>query len=367
VTLNTLTTQPKVFLIVRKGHNISQGVHAKYTALARAAEAAGFQVKLIHISRGLMLRPGRIYEAVTSLRRGGYLYVRSLQELDWIFVPVVMFLRIRSVRTILEVPTPPTVLLKEISDSPRHWFIKVMKILATRTSFPFITLFYESVVNFGLPGGWIDKVFSKKSFVESNWVDTERVSPSESLLEVGASMRILCIGTLAPWHGFDRLLHGLAEQRELLASLGINVVVDIVGDGDERANLEKIVFECGLDKHVCFHGNVPSTELESFYCVAHIGCSSLGLHRIGLRSASPLKAKEYCAAGLPVLVTKLESDFKLDLPFTHVVESDETNIDIVSLIHWRSNLPQRCSAFAISMYAKGFFSASSYLGRLRRT
>jgi phosphatidylinositol alpha-1,6-mannosyltransferase len=45
---------------------------------------------------------------------------------------------------------------------------------------------------------------------------------------------------------------------------------DIVGDGDGRSDLERVVAERGLQASVCFHGFIPEDELDRLYAEAGV-------------------------------------------------------------------------------------------------
>jgi glycosyltransferase involved in cell wall biosynthesis len=46
---------------------------------------------------------------------------------------------------------------------------------------------------------------------------------------------------------------------------GLSCILDILGDGDERINLEKLVLSLGLGEEVFFHGSVPHELVRQYY------------------------------------------------------------------------------------------------------
>jgi glycosyltransferase involved in cell wall biosynthesis len=50
-----------------------------------------------------------------------------------------------------------------------------------------------------------------------------------------------------------------------LARLAQDVTLDVVGDGDERANLEKLAQDVGVANRVRWHGSQPQTALVPLY------------------------------------------------------------------------------------------------------
>jgi len=59
---------------------------------------------------------------------------------------------------------------------------------------------------------------------------------------------------------------------------------------------------------------------------------SLGIHRIGLKEASILKAREYCARGIPFIYGIADPDFPADFPYILHLPADESPIDIEQVI-----------------------------------
>jgi glycosyltransferase involved in cell wall biosynthesis len=62
--------------------------------------------------------------------------------------------------------------------------------------------------------------------------------------------------------------------RDAISALGLArdlpVVLDIVGDGFDRAACEKLAAELGLTDRVRFHGRVPRDQVDDFYQAADI-------------------------------------------------------------------------------------------------
>lgn len=70
--------------------------------------------------------------------------------------------------------------------------------------------------------------------------------------------RLLFVGRLMPQKGIDLLLDALAQ-------LPIDVGLDVVGDGPDRAALEARALTSGVSDRVRFHGAVKQFDLPAFY------------------------------------------------------------------------------------------------------
>lgn len=85
-----------------------------------------------------------------------------------------------------------------------------------------------------------------------------RCGPKPSRQEI----KILCVQRLVKIKGTEYLIKALAQ----LASEGVsNFVVDIVGDGEEREDLERLAETLGVKTKVSFHGNIENDRVKAFY------------------------------------------------------------------------------------------------------
>jgi glycosyltransferase involved in cell wall biosynthesis len=95
------------------------------------------------------------------------------------------------------------------------------------------------------------------------------------------------------------------------------------------AELTRLTQQLALADHVTFAGALAGDEVYACYDRSHLGVSALAIHRKGLHEAAALKAREYCAAGIPFLASGHDPDFAPDLAFRIEVSSSE---DTASLI-----------------------------------
>ncbi|MBG6183470.1 glycosyltransferase involved in cell wall biosynthesis [Arthrobacter sp. CAN_A214] len=134
----------------------------------------------------------------------------------------------------------------------------------------------------------------EKVQVVPNGVNGERIRPTP---ESGGMPVVVFVGTLKPWHGVDSLIEAKAVSAGGWA-------LRIIGDGPEGPALRKLAAD--RDVAVEFVGALSPAEVPA----ALAGCAIASAPYPASASAedqyfSPLKIYEYCAAGLPVIASKV--------------------------------------------------------------
>ena len=164
----------------------------------------------------------------------------------------------------------------------------------------------------------------------------------------GEDLHLLCVANISRWHGLDRLIRGLGT------CLGpTRVTLHIAGDGSETASLKKIINQLDISDQVIFHGLTIGKDLDELFNTCHIAIGSLGMHRKGLTQTSELKAREYCARGIPYIISCADPDFPDDFPYIQRFLSDESPIAIEKIIQFANTVyndlehPQKMRAYAV--------------------
>lgn len=145
------------------------------------------------------------------------------------------------------------------------------------------------------------------------------------------TLNLLCVASLAKWHGFDRLIKSLASTANL--SIREKVIIHIVGDGSIKNNLLSLVNDLGLSNQVNFYGFLNGDKLDEIFNSTSIGVSSLCLHRIGHDNITPIKPSEYTARGIPFILANNDPRFE-EANFVFRVKNDESIINLVELYNW---------------------------------
>ena len=109
--------------------------------------------------------------------------------------------------------------------------------------------------------------------------------------------KVLGVGALEKYKGFDYLLRATRE----LINRGIDIKVELVGDGQERESLEALARELALTDSVRFRGWLPPNEVKDT-----MRQTTLLVHpSIGLGDAVPTVIKEAMALGTPVVASSV--------------------------------------------------------------
>lgn len=167
-------------------------------------------------------------------------------------------------------------------------------------------------------------------------------------------MHLAAVASMLPWHGYDRLLRGMADYYINKKSSDFNIVLHLVGDGRELALYRQIVAEGGLQDHVVFHGMQGGDALDAVMSGCDIAVGSLAAHRIGLKKLSTLKSREYCAWGFPSINASPTDILSPDDPFCLFVPEDESPVDMAAAV-----------AFYKRVYFEGGLTAMEIAQRIR--
>lgn len=194
----------------------------------------------------------------------------------------------------------------------------------------------------------IDRIvtFSRESVIHGiptiqtdNGVDPETITPLQRVPHL-PPFRILGLANLNIWHGYDRMIKGMAEWAK--SGEEENIHFDIAGSGKEEQNLRDLVTKLDVQHLVTFHGFLQGEALDSLIAQCHVGLASLGMHRTGVAEGqtTTLKAREFAARGLPFILGYADHDFGTAYPFCYIETSDERPVDPRTLLAFYSKVRQ---------------------------
>ena len=190
------------------------------------------------------------------------------------------------------------------------------------------------------------KIFGIPCIPIENGVDVDTI-PLTAKSRSGQAISMIVVANLARWHGIDRILRGLAEYLECEGARPI--VLNIVGEGPARSELSALCGKLGIANAVRFRGVHEGSELDTIFSSSDLALSSLGMHRLGLHRSSSLKAREYCARGIPFVLSTDDSDFSAGLPFVHRVPADESPLDVAAVVDFIDHLRECSPDYSMDM------------------
>lgn len=160
--------------------------------------------------------------------------------------------------------------------------------------------------------------------------------------------RLLGLANLSFWHGYDRVIEGLARYREQGGDAPVHF--DVVGNGSELDRLKRLAADHALTPYVHFHGSLRGAALDAIVAHAHMGVSSIGMHRLEV-DTSNLKSREFCARGLPFVIGYPDRDFPPSLPFVFHAPADDSPVDIEMLVQFFERLASEHPDYPTEMRA----------------
>lgn len=138
--------------------------------------------------------------------------------------------------------------------------------------------------------------------VDTEAADPSRIAPSDDPRLVGRRV-VVHLGSLDRTRRIDLMIemlaHAVREQPDL--------VLVLVGEAPEAAEgerLRRLAAELGVGEHIVWTGWLPVQEAWRYVCAAEVGLSPIPRGPL-YDCASPTKAAEYLALGVPVLANDL--------------------------------------------------------------
>jgi glycosyltransferase involved in cell wall biosynthesis len=126
-------------------------------------------------------------------------------------------------------------------------------------------------------------------------IDTERFTPSPDGASRPETPTVLAIGRLEARKGHGLLVEALGR----LAKEGTEARVVIVGEGTERATLERLARDLGVSDRLSLPGAVGQDEIGAWFASADVFCMP------SLAEGLPVVLMEAMASGLPVVAPRL--------------------------------------------------------------
>jgi len=150
---------------------------------------------------------------------------------------------------------------------------------------------------------------------------------------VEGSLRVACVARFEEVKGHRFLVHAC----RLLVDRGVDVRLDLAGDGPLRMEIEALVVELGLAGRVRVHGPVARDRVKEILDAADVAVLASYPTRSGKREGIPVALMEAMMSGLPVVASGLSG-------IPELVDHGETGFLVPPGDPW--SLAQRLEALA---------------------
>lgn len=227
-----------------------------------------------------------------------------------------------------EIPTYPY--FGEQFKASRHKYRAIIKIALDVIFWPFIYKYIDKLIT--IRSNSKAKSY-KKMYEITNGVRVDNIK-SKSYESIDPKVfRMVAVGTLFPYHGYDRVLAGMAQCGEKVGD--IKIEFHVVGKSQTIDDLQRMADQLNL-KNIIFHGMKTTEELNTLYEQFNVGLGCLALHRRNADIDTTLKVIEYYCRGVPVISSGTCP--LVDPRFTFQVPDTEEPINIKEIYNYYKDL-----------------------------
>ena len=323
----------------------SKGVSNKIKGIIKELKSFGYDVDLVnpHNCKSITSYFNEVRLILRSDAR--FIVFRTLNTTN-IFLSIIFFVaRLQGRFLIMDVPTPMKSYIHELLMEDCIKWKKYIYILLCYLHGPWFFWIFNRVIQYGNESAFFRLGNKNRFLLVGNGIDVDSIRIREKKYKWPSSEVVLVgVAQVRFYHGFDRIIKAINYWNNTEEGKKNSIIFHIIGGGDKICidELKMLVSKFNLEKFVYFHGSQSLGYIHNYYSKAHFAVSSLGLYRLKLKDASVLKAREYCAAGIPFIAAGEDPDFKNDIFFRLTVSNDHCIDDIVSLFR---SLPSKIGIF----------------------
>jgi len=351
----TRSHMAKVLFLIFHGFDPNNGISKKISYQVDALKACGLEVHLCYMDEtstkrrivddtviadygsGTMSKIKKRTEFSSIVRYAvdksiDFVYIRSNHNANPFTIHMVKRMKAAGMKVVMEIPTYPYDQEYEAQGMTKQIFQD--RIFRKR-----LARQLDAIVTFSD----YDTIFGQRTIRISNGIDFDNVTMKETANDTSKELNLIGVAEIHKWHGFDRLVKGLAEyySRPQDYTVRFHVVGYFYSEEGEQ-EFRKLIADNGMEPYVILYGKKHGQELDTIFNRCDFGIGSLGRHRVGIQKIKTLKNREYAARGIPFVYSETDSDFD-DRPYVLKAPADETPVNIgniVSFYHQLSFTPQ---------------------------
>ena len=254
-------------------------------------------------------------------------YIRSNHNANPFTIRMVKQMKKAGIKVVMEIPTYPY-------DSEYHAQGMDKQIFQDKIFRRLLAKHLDAIVTFSD----YTEIFGQKTIRISNGIDFNSVKMKSFINDTSQGINLIGVAEIHEWHGFDRVVKGLAEyytkpQKYLVR---FHVVGYFFSDEGEKV-FKDLIATHHMEQYIILHGKKHGEELDELFNECDFGIGSLGRHRVGIQKIKTLKNREYAARGIPFIYSETDSDFD-QKPYVLKAPADETPIDINNIISFYQQL-----------------------------
>ena len=177
-----------------------------------------------------------------------------------------------------------------------------------------------------------EQIFGQRTIRISNGIDFDSVKMKTTINDTSKELNLIGLAEIHKWHGFDRLVKGLADYYSKPRNYIVRFhVVGYFFSAEIEKEFKKIVIDNHMEDYVILYGKKHGEELDNLFNKCDFGIGSLGRHRVGIDKIKTLKNREYAARGIPFIYSETDSDFDTK-PYVLKVPADESPASVQDII-----------------------------------
>lgn len=253
-------------------------------------------------------------------------YIRSHHNANPFTLNLVKHLKRTGAKVVMEIPTYPYD--QEYSSLSMKFHLAIDRCFRRQLS-----RHLDGIVTFSNA----ETIFGGKTIRISNGIDFDAIPIKQGRNDTSHELHLIGVAEVHYWHGFDRLVNGLAEYYRTNPEYKVyfHIVGPLSGER-ERKEILPVIRDNHLEPYVILHGPLHSEKLNAQFEKADFAIGSLGRHRSGITYIKTLKNREYAARGLAFMYSENDEDFD-SMPYVWKVPANESPIDIPRLIDFQRN------------------------------
>lgn len=254
-------------------------------------------------------------------------YIRSNHNANPFTIRMVKKMKKAGMKVVMEIPTYPYDSEYEAQGMSRQIFQD--KLFRNQ-----LAKHLDAIVTFSD----YEQIFGQRTIRISNGIDFNSVKVKETVNDTSKGLNLIGVAEIHRWHGFDRLVEGLAlyyaQPQDYIVRFH---VVGYFFSSEGETAFKKIISDHNMEKYVILYGKKHGEELNDLFNICDFGIGSLGRHRVGIDKIKTLKNREYAARGIPFVYSETDSDFD-NRPYVLKAPADESPVNIQEIVSFYQQL-----------------------------